>query len=410
VTTEVQPAVQPESARRRWFHVRGITRPVWILSLVSFFADFSSEMVYPIIPLFITGTLGAPVLAVGVVEGVAEGTANLTKLISGRWADQAGVRKPFVVAGYGLAAFGKLILGIAPAWPIALIGRTSDRFGKGIRGAPRDALLADFTDESNRGRVFGFHRSMDTLGAVVGPLVGLAFLAVGVRLRLVILLAVVPGIVSVLVLKWLPERKAEPLAPGETRVVPGASALPAAFYLLLGITTVFMIGNSSDAFLILRSKDLGLTTTLVVLAYVGYNLVYTALSFPAGVVSDHIPRSWLMVIGYLIFAAAYAGFAMAGSSWTVWPLFAVYGAYIAFTDGVSKALVSDLAPKEVRSSAMGLFQGVGGLAALVASITAGVLWDQVSDSAPFALGAICALVAAIGLAAMTMAGTFRKTA
>ncbi len=408
--TKGAPLTAAETAAPRWFHVRGITRPVWILSLVSFFADVSGEMVYPIVPLFITGTLGAPALAVGVVEGVAEGTANLTKLVTGRWADQAGVRKPFVVAGYGLAALGKLILGLATAWPIALVGRTTDRFGKGIRGAPRDALLADFTDASNRGRVFGFHRSMDTLGAVVGPLVGLAFLAMGLRLRFVILLAVAPGIVSVLVLKWLPERKPELATPGATRAVPGASALPAAFYLLLGITTVFMIGNSSDAFLILRSKDLGLTTTLVVLAYVGYNLVYTALSFPAGVVSDRIPRAWLLVIGYLIFAAVYAGFAAAGSSWTVWPLFAVYGAYIALTDGVSKALISDLAPKELRSSAMGLFQGIGGLAALSASITAGVLWDQVSDSAPFALGAVCALVAATGLTAMTLAGTFHKRA
>ena len=406
--TKGAPLTAAETAAPRWFHVRGITRPVWILSLVSFFADVSGEMVYPIVPLFITGTLGAPALAVGVVEGVAEGTANLTKLVTGRWADQAGVRKPFVVAGYGLAALGKLILGLATAWPIALVGRTTDRFGKGIRGAPRDALLADFTDASNRGRVFGFHRSMDTLGAVVGPLVGLAFLAMGLRLRFVILLAVAPGIVSVLVLRWLPERKPEPATPGATRAVPGASALPAAFYLLLGITTVFMIGNSSDAFLILRSKDLGLTTTLVVLAYVGYNLVYTALSFPAGVVSDRMPRAWLLVIGYLIFAAVYAGFAAAGSSWTVWPLFAVYGAYIALTDGVSKALISDLAPKELRSSAMGLFQGIGGLAALSASITAGVLWDQVSDSAPFALGAVCALVAAAGLTVMTLAGTFHR--
>lgn len=397
-------------AGRRWFHVRGITRPVWILSLVSFFADFSSEMVYPIIPLFITGTLGAPALAVGVVEGVAEGTANLTKLISGRWADQAGVRKPFVVAGYGLAALGKLILGLATAWPIALLGRTSDRFGKGIRGAPRDALLADFTDESNRGRVFGFHRSMDTMGAVVGPLVGLAFLASGLRLRFVILLAVVPGIVSVLVLRWLPERKPEPLPAGAEHRAPGARALPLSFYLLLGITTVFMIGNSSDAFLILRSKDLGLTTTFVVLAYVGYNLVYTALSFPAGVISDRIPRAWLMVLGYLIFAGTYAGFAVAGSDVLVWPLFAVYGAYIAFTDGVSKALVSDLAPKAVRSSAMGLYQGIGGFAALAASIIAGVLWDQVSESAPFVMGASCALIAAAGLALMTASGTFRKPA
>ncbi|MCZ2109567.1 MAG: MFS transporter [Dehalococcoidia bacterium] len=399
-----------EGTPTRRFHIRGITRPVWILSLVSFFADFSSEMVYPIIPLFITGTLGAPALAVGVVEGVAEGTANITKLISGRWADRFGARKPFVVAGYGLAAVGKLILGVATAWPIALVGRTSDRFGKGIRGAPRDALLADFTDDRNRGRVFGFHRSMDTLGAVVGPLVGLAFLEAGVQLRWVILLAVVPGIASVFVLKWLPERRPEPVAPGAERHVRGVSALPMSFYLLLGVMTVFMVGNSSDAFLILRSKDLGLSTTLVVLAYVCYNLVYTGLSFPAGVISDRVPRGWLMVAGMLVFAGVYLGFAQANRDWVVWPLFATYGVYIALTDGVSKALVADLAPKDIRSSAMGLFQGITGFAALAASIAAGVLWDQVSDRAPFALGAGCALVAAAGLTVMMLSGRLRKVA
>lgn len=408
MTAKAEPAAAPGWSRR--FHVRGITRPVWILSLVSFFADFSSEMVYPIIPLFITGTLGAPALAVGVVEGVAEGTANITKLISGRWADRFGARKPFVVAGYGLAAIGKLILGLATVWPIALVGRTSDRFGKGIRGAPRDALLADFTDDRNRGRVFGFHRSMDTLGAVVGPLVGLAFLEADVRLRWIILLAVVPGIASVLVLKWLPERKPEPLAPGAERHVPGASALPMSFYLLLGVMALFMIGNSSDAFLILRSKDLGLSTTLVVLAYVCYNLVYTGLSFPAGVLSDRIPRAWLMIVGMLVFAGVYLGFARASHDWAVWPLFAIYGAYIALTDGVSKALVADLAPKDIRSSAMGLFQGITGFAALAASITAGILWDQVSERAPFALGAACALAAAIALTVMMLSGRLRKAA
>ena len=408
MTAKAETAAGPGWSRR--FHLNGITRPVWILSLVSFFADFSSEMVYPIIPLFITGTLGAPALAVGVVEGVAEGTANITKLISGRWADRFGARKPFVVAGYGLAAIGKLILGLATVWPVALIGRTSDRFGKGIRGAPRDALLADFTDDRNRGRVFGFHRSMDSLGAVVGPLVGLAFLEADVRLRWIILLAVVPGIASVMVLKWLPERKPEPLAPGAERQVRGASALPMSFYLLLGVMALFMLGNSSDAFLILRSKDLGLSTTLVVLAYVCYNLVYTGLSFPAGVVSDRIPRAWLMIVGMLVFAGVYLGFARASDDWAVWPLFAIYGAYIALTDGVSKALVADLAPKDIRSSAMGLFQGITGFAALAASITAGILWDQVSERAPFALGAACALAAALALTAMMLSGRLRKAA
>jgi MFS family permease len=384
----------------------GITRPVWVLSLVSFFADFSGEMVYPIIPLFITGTLAAPALAVGVVEGVAEGTANLTKLFSGRWSDTAGKRKPFVVGGYSLAAVGKAILAIAPAWPVAMIGRSVDRFGKGIRTAPRDAMLADFAEPRYRGRVFGFHRTMDTLGAVVGPLVGLALIALlDGRLRLVIGIAVVPGIVSVFVLRWLPEHSAPP-SPDGNRWQFGK--LPKRFYVLLAITMIFMIGNSSDAFLILRSKDLGLTTTLVVLAYVAYNLVYAGLSFPAGAISDRIPRAWLVATGWAVFAGVYAGFALAGSKGAVWPLFVIYGAYIALTDGVSKALVADLAPGELRSSAMGLFQGMTGIAALFASVMAGILWDQVSEAAPFALGASCAVVAAAALAVFTLGGAFRQ--
>ena len=391
--------------RKQRGRLSGITRPVWILSLVSFFADFSGEMVYPIIPLFITGTLAAPAVAVGIVEGVAEGTANLTKLFSGRWSDTAGKRKPFVVGGYSLAAAGKAILAIAPAWPIALVGRSVDRFGKGIRTAPRDAMLADFAEPRYRGRVFGLHRTMDTLGAVVGPLVGLALIALlDDRLRLVIAIAVVPGIISVFVLRWLPEHSAPP-SPNGNRWQFGK--LPKKFYVLLAITMIFMIGNSSDAFLILRSKDLGLTTTLVVLAYVAYNLVYAGLSFPAGAISDRIPRAWLVVVGWAVFAGVYAGFAFAGSKDAVWPLFVIYGAYIALTDGVSKALVADLAPGDLRSSAMGLFQGLTGLAALFASVMAGVLWDNVSEAAPFAVGASCAIVAATALAVFTLTGAFR---
>ncbi|MBA4181194.1 MAG: MFS transporter [Anaerolinea sp.] len=386
--------------------LRGISRPVWLLSLVSLLADLSGEMVYPLIPLFLTGTLGAPAAAVGVVEGVAEGTANVTRLVSGRWADRAGVRKPFVVAGYALGALGKLLVGLSVVWPFALVGRSVDRFGKGIRGAPRDAMLADFATSEDRGRVFGFHRAMDTLGAVAGPLVGLAFLQSGAALRIVILLAVIPGILSVLAMRLVPESR---LAVKHTAAAaPGHSPahLPTAFYLLLGATTVFMIGNSSDAFLILRSKDLGLTTTLVVLAYVAYNAVYALLSLPAGIVSDRIPRVWVLLAGYLLFAGVYLGFAATDSSALVWPLFLVYGGYIALTDGVSKALVADLVPAASRSSANGLFQGFSGLAVLVASVTAGLLWDNVSERAPFYLGAGCASLAAVAILVLLWTGTF----
>lgn len=398
-------AAGPEPAARRG-PFGGIPRPVWVLCLVSFFADCSSEMVYPILPLFLTGTLGAPATAVGLVEGIAEGTANLTKLFAGGWSDRAGARKPFVVAGYALAAGGKLIVGLSWIWPVALAGRTFDRFGKGVRGAPRDALLAEFTTDRDRGRIFGLHRSMDTAGAVIGPLVGLGILQVADdRLRIAILVAVVPGIASVLVLRALPER-----APGPAAATVRARNLPRQFWLLLAVTAIFMAGNSSDAFLILRSKSLGLSATLVVLAYVVYNVVYAALSYPAGSLSDRVPRGLLLVAGYVVFGGVYAGFALAGSSAFVWPLFAVYGAYIACTDGVSKALVGDLVPREARGTAMGIFQGVAGGATLAASVTAGVLWDEVGHGAPFALGAALALVAALLLTALMASGALRRTA
>ncbi|MBI2766740.1 MAG: MFS transporter [Chloroflexi bacterium] len=395
--------------RRAWRMPAWLTGPVLVLGVASFFADVSSELVYPIVPLFLTGTLGAPVLAVGVIEGVAEGTANLTKLFTGPWADRVGARKPFIVAGYGLAMVGKLIVGLAIVWPVALVGRSVDRFGKGIRTAPRDALLADASEEATRGKVFGFHRAMDTTGAVIGPLLGLLFLAVlAHRLRLIILLAAIPGFVSLAALYWLPESR--PPAPAETDVDERRgtlAGLPAPFLLLLGATIIFMAGNSSDAFLILRARDLGLTTTLVIVAYIAYNAVYGALSFPAGAISDRIPREWLLVVGYGVFAGVYGGFALAGSRAAVWPLFIIYGAYIALTDGVSKALVADLAPPDRRSTAMGLFQGASGLAALAASVIAGLLWEFVAPAAPFALGAACALLAAATVAVLSLRGMLR---
>lgn len=387
--------------RHRWFG--DIPRPVWLLGLVSFFADLSSELVYPIIPLFLTVTLGAPVAAVGVTEGVAEATANLTRLFSGRWSDRVRARKPFVVAGYGLAAAGKAVLCLAPVWGFALAGRAIDRFGKGIRSAPRDALLSDYSTPENRGRVFGFHRSMDSAGAVGGPLIGLAFLALaGDHLRLAIALAVIPGALSVLALRPVEDRPApSPAAGGPT---PGLRSLPRAYWLALAASGLFMAGNSSDAFLLLRAKDIGLGATLVVLGYVLYNTIYTLGAYPAGALSDRIPRPLLLCAGYAVFALVYFGFATAGDRWLVWPLMAAYGVYIAATDGVTKALITDLSPAAVRSSALGLFQGVTGLTALFASVTAGILWDQVDPSAPFYLGAACSIAAALFLGALTASG------
>lgn len=386
---------------------RNIPRTAWLLGFTSLFADLSSELVYPLIPIFLTVTLGAPVTVVGLVEGIAEAIAYATRPAAGRWSDAAGARKPFVVAGYGLAAVGKLLLFVAPAWGVALAGRAVDRFGKGLRNPARDALLADVTTPADRGRIFGFHRSFDTLGAVIGPLVALTILAaIGEEnLRWAIGIAVIPAAISVLVVLRVPERRAPRPADGQ----PAARLrdLPAAFWLFLGSTAIFMVGNSSDAFLILRAKDLGLATTAVVLAYVLYNAVYALAAYPLGSLSDRVPRPALLVGGYLVFALVYLGFAAAGSGGAAWLLFAIYGVYIAATEGVMKAFVADLAPPSVRTTALGLFQGITGGLILVASLLAGILWDRIGPSAPFFFGAAAALLAAAVTALLLARGALR---
>ena len=376
--------------------IAGVPRNVFALGVVSFFADVSTEMVYPLVPIFLTTVLGAPVAAVGLIEGVAESTASLLKLVSGWWSDRVGRRMPLVVAGYGLAAVGKLLLALAGAWPVVFLARFVDRFGKGVRGSPRDALIADSTPADERGRAFGFHRSMDTAGAVVGPLLALLFVALfHDRMRVVFALAFIPGMLSVLALALVREPRRRARATGSTPLPFSLRGYTRPFLLFLGASLLFALGNSSDIFLILRAKNLGLSTTAVVLAYVLYNFVYMAVATPAGIVSDRIGRRSVFVTGLLIFAAVYFGFAVAGRGAVVWPLFAVYGLYIALTDGVGKALITDLVPEVRRATALGAYGMLTGLAALVASVVAGVLWDTVGTPAPFVLGAIGALASAV---------------
>ena len=392
----------PTKQRSGWRQrvLAGLPRNVVLLGVTSFFADVSGEMIYPLVPIFLTATLGAPVAVVGVIEGVAESTASLVKLGSGWLSDRMGRRMPLVIGGYGLAAAGKLLLAFAFAWPVVLLARFVDRFGKGVRGSPRDALIADSAPPELRGRAFGLHRSMDTAGAVVRPLLALVLVALlNDQLRLVFLLAAVPGVLSVLSLVFVREARKPQLAPAGAAVqVPSLAAtfrgMDRRLKLFMAASLVFAIGNSSDIFLILRAKELGLSTTATVLAYVVYNFVYMSGALPAGIISDRLGRRGVFVAGLLIFAAVYAGFALTASAMLVWPLFAIYGLYIAMTEGVGRALVSDLAPVERRASVLGLYGMLTGLLVLVASSLAGVLWDQVGSWAPFTLGAVSALAAA----------------
>jgi len=378
-----------------------LPKNVRALGWVSFANDLGSELAYPIVPLFLRSVLGASFAVVGVIEGIAEGVAVGLRGIAGWLSDRAGGRrKPWIVAGYGLTAASRPLLAAANVWGIVLGARLVDRAGKAARTAPRDALIRDSTPPPLLGASFGYHRAMDTAGAVIGPLVAVALLSVGMSLRSVLWVAVVPGFATLLLLRAIHE--APPAARAEVMPTGPARRLPTSFWIALGIWVVFSVGNSSDVFLILRSKNLGLDFTLTVLAYAAYNLVYSTLSWPLGALSDRVPRAAVLAGGLTTFALVYLGFAFAPADWAVWPLFAVYGAYIAATEGVAKAWVGDRAPAGVAGTAYGLFAAASGGALLVASIGAGLLWSHVSPRAPFVLGAAAAAAALLLLAMLEL--------
>jgi MFS family permease len=364
---------------------------VRLLAFVSFLTDISSEMVYPLIPLFLTSALGTPAAAVGLIEGVAESTASLTKAGSGWLSDRMRVRKPLVVLGYALSALGKPLLAVAQAWPAALAARFTDRLGKGVRTAPRDALIGDVTSAESRGMSFAFHRAADTLGAVGGPALGLGlFVLLDEDYRLVFLLAFLPAAAGVLVLARL--REVQPAEVPDGRPRASFKTLGARFYTFLGVSLLFALGNSSDVFLILRATDLGLSEAAAVAAYILFNAVYALGAVPSGIASDRLGRRNVIALGFLIFSLVYSGFAIAGGSAGVWGLFALYGVYMALTEAVGRAFVVDFAPAEARGTALGIYTGLTGLMVLVSSVTAGILWDTVSPAAPFVLGGITGIL------------------
>jgi MFS family permease len=361
--------------------------------MVSFVIDISSEMIYPLVPIFLTETLRAPGAIVGAIEGLAESTTSIFKVVSGWLSDKIGKRKPFVVVGYSLSAVGKVFLAVAFHWPTVLFARVVDRFGKGLRTSPRDALIAQWTAPSVRGRGFGFHRAADTGGAVVGPLVALALLAlIGENYRPIFALAVVPAVLAIVLLRGVSDR---PPAPAERDAQPRLQFrdFGRPYYIFLGISLVFALGNSSDVFIILRARNLGLGVSEAVLAYVLYNLVYALLALPAGIASDRVGRRRVIAGGFAIFAVVYFGFAVIDAGAYVWLLFAVYGIYMALTEGVGRALVADFVGAQWRGTALGLYQGAMGLMILLSSVLAGVLWDQVGPAALFFLGGSTAALA-----------------
>ncbi len=370
---------------------KGLNKNIVVLSVVSFFTDVSSEMLYPIIPIFLTSSLGAPMAVLGLIEGIAEASASVLKAFSGWFSDRSRKRQPFVTGGYFLSSLGKLLLFLAYSWPIVLIARIIDRAGKGIRTSPRDAMIADSCESAYIGKAFGFHRAMDTFGACLGPIFALWLLvALKENLRVVFLIAFIPAILAVLLLLlFLKESPIKSHLNGLSLKFNIKHFSPS-FKRFILISVVFSIGNSSDAFLIMRAKDVGLATVAVVLAYVVYNISYSALAFPAGILSDRISRKTVIIWGYLIFAIVYLGFGVWANSMTVWPLFFIYGFYMAMTDGVGKAFVVDMVPSELRGTAIGIYYCLTGLATFFASLIAGLLWTYSGVASPFIYGAVMA--------------------
>lgn len=398
---ESQSVEAPEAAR-------GLSPTVKALGVVSLCTDISSEMVYPINPLFLTQVLRAPAWVVGLVEGVAESTASLLKLYSGYLSDRAGRRKPFVLAGYGMAAVAKPLMALAGAWGHVLGARFLDRLGKGLRTAPRDALITENCAPDQRGRAFGFHRSLDTVGAVLGPLLGALFLwQFPGALRALYLLAFLPALLGVLALLFFVREKqkgrpnAKPPVPASPLRLFTLSALPPVYRRYLLIVGLFSLGNSSDAFLILRAHDLGVGTEQTLLLYALFNVVEAMLGYPAGRLSDRVGRRPLVAAGYTVFALVYLGFATLHGPRVVWCLFVLYGLYYTLTQGVQRALAADLVHPDRRGAELGAFHMLVGLAALPASLLAGWLFYRVSRAAPFYLGAATAALAALSISRMS---------
>jgi MFS family permease len=391
--------------------LRTLPRNVWAVSLTSFFMDISSEMVINILPLFLSNVLGVKANIIGLIEGVAEATASLLKVFSGWLSDRLQARKWLAVGGYALSTLAKPFFYFANSWTTVAGVRWADRVGKGIRTAPRDALVADSIDERHRGLAFGFHRAADTGGAVVGLLValGVIWLAQASSMELtratfqtVVLISLIPAFLAVLSLALV----ARDVPVTTRREMPKFAfrGLGRRFCVFLLIVGLFDLGNSSDAFLVLRAQERGLSVIGVLGMLITFNVVYTLISAPAGSLSDRIGRRRLIVGGWLVYAAIYLGFALAGTGWHVWVLYAVYGVYYGLAYGTTKAMVADIVPEELRGTAYGTYNAVLGILDFPASLIAGFLWqgagrwEGFGPSAPFFFGGAMALLAAVLMA------------
>ena len=382
-----------------------LNRTVKALGVVSLLNDFSSEVTVRTLPLFLSNILGVRIGIIGLIEGIAESTATLLQLVSGYLSDRIGRRKALTLCGYGLSNFTKPLLYFGTAgWGVVLAIRFLDRVGKGIRTAPRDALIADVTPPEQRGKAFGFRKAMDKTGAVMGLMIGALVLYLSQQDSLtltletylwLVLLAVLPGLAAVVVLAGWVEEGSKTAAAARSKF--RWSEVDGRFWGFVGVLVLFTLGNSSDAFLMLRAQTLGLSTVEIFLVVAGFNLVISLSSTKGGALSDVLGRRGLIVAGWIIYAVIYLGFAFASAWWHAWILYAGYGLYYGAFQGAASALVADLVPEHLRGTAYGIFNAALGIAAFPASLLAGLLWDWYGPAAPFLAGGALALMAASGL-------------
>ncbi len=378
--------------------LKKIPKQVIILGLISLFTDMASEMLYPVTPIFLASVLGASMVSVGLIEGLAEITAGFLKGYFGFLSDKLGKRSIFVVGGYSISALSKPLPGIFPRVFVVLISRVTDRIGKGMRTAPRDALLAGYSNSNNTGAIFGFHRGMDTLGAVLGPLIALLLLRIyDYNYNIIFILAFIPSIIAVTFTFFIKDKKIEVKEKRKIEYKLFWKKSPQVYKSLVILITIFSLVNSSDVFLILKSRNISHSDTIAILGYVFYNLIYAGTSYPAGLISDKIGKKKIYIAGLVIFSAVYFGFAASDNFILTWVLFALYGIYAASTEGILKAWVSDLVSYEKVASAVGLITMVSSIAMFAGSILAGYLWDAFGSSVPFYLSSTVSLIIAFSL-------------
>ncbi len=404
---------EPLTADTRRKRIWGLHSNVFFLGMVSLLTDASSEMIFTLVPLFLSNVLGAGATIIGLIGGLSESTDAIFRIFSGWVSDRIGKRKSLAVLGYGISTVAKFFMYLAASWGSVLAVRFSDRVGKGIRTSPRDAMVADSVSAGERGKGFGLHRAMDTFGAVLGLAIAAIIiyslqgggLELGLETyRWLVLVGVVPAVLAVLVLLMFVRERGRKPSPGsshrELTLNSSSRGFDTRFKVFLMIMVVFTLGNSSDFFVILRAQNLGSSVIQVVLMLVLFNVTYAVTALPAGVLSDRVGRRRVIVVGWFIYALVYLGFALATDMWQVWLLFACYGLYYGFVEGVARAFVADLVPEEKRGTAYGLYHGVGGLTLLPASLIAGWLWQAFSPSAPFYFGAAFAFLGMLGIMAL----------